>query len=128
MASIFNQVTHVKLVKEIGLSVSKLGLRSVTFHRRIQFSIHMGEVENTEILGNIEMKWNIGLPYFPAGIYLLKVYNRNTRTRCEICSKLPIKTSERRSAGIYLLKVYNRNTRTTCEICSKLIKTPERCQ
>ena len=23
--------------------------------------------------------------YFPAGIYLLKVNNRNTRTRCEIC-------------------------------------------
>ena len=32
----------------------------------------------------------------PAGIYLLKVNNRNTRTRCEICSKLTIKTPERR--------------------------------
>ena len=32
----------------------------------------------------------------PAGIYLLKVNNRNTRTRCEICSKLTIKTLERR--------------------------------
>ena len=31
----------------------------------------------------------------PAGIYLLKVNNRNTRTRCEICSKLTIKTPER---------------------------------
>ena len=30
------------------------------------------------------------------GIYLLKVNNRNTRTRCEICSKLTIKTPERR--------------------------------
>ena len=30
----------------------------------------------------------------PAGIYLLKVNNRNTRTRCEICSKLTIKTPE----------------------------------
>ena len=30
---------------------------------------------------------------FPAGIYLLKVNNRNTRLRCEICSKL-IKTPE----------------------------------
>ena len=28
----------------------------------------------------------------PAGIYLLKVNNRNTRTRCETCSKLTIKT------------------------------------
>ena len=33
---------------------------------------------------------------FPSGIYLLKVNNRNTRTKCEICSKLTIKTPERR--------------------------------
>ena len=32
----------------------------------------------------------------PAGIYLLKVNNRNTRTRYEICSKLTIKILERR--------------------------------
>ena len=32
----------------------------------------------------------------PAGIYLLKVNNRNSRTRCEICSKLTIKTPGRR--------------------------------
>ena len=34
---------------------------------------------------------------FPAGIYLLKVNNRNTRTRCEICSKLNI--------GVFLLSL-----------------------
>ena len=34
------------------------------------------------------------LSTFPAGIYLLKVNNSNTRTRCEICSKLTIKTPE----------------------------------
>ena len=33
---------------------------------------------------------------YPAGIYLLKVNNRNTRTRYEICSKLAIKTPKRR--------------------------------
>ena len=32
----------------------------------------------------------------PAGMYLLKFKNRNTRARCEICSKLTIKTPERR--------------------------------
>ena len=32
----------------------------------------------------------------PAGIYLLKVNNRNTRIKCEICSKLTIKKPERR--------------------------------
>ena len=31
-----------------------------------------------------------------AGNYMFKVNNRNTRTRCEICSKLTIKTLERR--------------------------------
>ena len=35
--------------------------------------------------------------YFnPAGNYMFKANNRNTRTRCEICSKLTIKTPERR--------------------------------
>ena len=33
---------------------------------------------------------------YPAGNYMFKVNNRNTRTRCEICSKLTIKTPERR--------------------------------
>ena len=32
----------------------------------------------------------------PAGIYMFKVSNRNTTTRCEICLKLTIKTPERR--------------------------------
>ena len=32
----------------------------------------------------------------PAIIHLLKVSNRSTRKRCKICSKLTIKTSERR--------------------------------
>ena len=32
----------------------------------------------------------------PVGIYMFKANNRNTRTSCEICSKLKIKTPERR--------------------------------
>ena len=35
-------------------------------------------------------------PNNPVDIYLLKGNNRNTRVRCEICSKLTIKTPERR--------------------------------
>ena len=41
----------------------------------------------------------------PACIYLVKV-NRNTRTRCEICSKLTIKTPERRHwrrSGVFIV-------------------------
>ena len=33
--------------------------------------------------------------FFPPGILLLKVSNKNTIGRCEICSKLTIKTPER---------------------------------
>ena len=32
--------------------------------------------------------------YYPDGNYMFKVNNRNTRTRCDICSKLTIKTPE----------------------------------
>ena len=39
----------------------------------------------------------------PPGIYLLKVNNRNTRTRCEICSNLTIKVPERRRrSGVFI--------------------------
>ena len=43
---------------------------------------------------------------FPAGIYLLKVNKRNSRTRCEICSKLTIKIPERHHwprSGIFIV-------------------------
>ena len=33
---------------------------------------------------------------YPANIYLFKVNYKNTRKKCEICSKLTIKTPERR--------------------------------
>ena len=41
-----------------------------------------------------------------AGIYLLKVNNKNTRTRCETCLKLKIKTPERRQkrrSGVFIV-------------------------
>ena len=42
----------------------------------------------------------------PSGIYLFKVNKRYTRTRCEICSKLTIKTPERRQASLWYLNCY----------------------
>ena len=46
---------------------------------------------------------NINFVFFPAGIYLLKGNNRNTRTRCEICSKLTIKTPKRYQTSFWCL-------------------------
>ena len=46
---------------------------------------------------------------YPAGDYMVKVNNRNTRTRCEICSKLTIKTPEwrqwcqQRRSGVFIV-------------------------
>ena len=37
-----------------------------------------------------------------SGIYMFKVNNKNTRTRCEICSKLTVKTPERGS-GVFIV-------------------------
>ena len=44
--------------------------------------------------------------YISVGIYLLKVNDRNTRARCETCSKLTIKTPERRHwrlSGVFIV-------------------------
>ena len=43
---------------------------------------------------------------YPVGNYMFKVNDRNTRTRCEICSKLTIKIPERRHwcrSGIFIV-------------------------
>ena len=68
-----------------------------------------------ESLENLEgnfCKWNLLYleiavnKSFPAGNYMFKVNNRNTRTRCEICSKLTIKIPERRQwrrSGIFIV-------------------------
>ena len=42
----------------------------------------------------------------PAGNYMFKVNSRNTRTRCEVCSKLTIKTPEWRKwrcSGVFIV-------------------------
>ena len=48
----------------------------------------------------------LAISQYPAGNYMFKVNNRNTRTRCEICSKLTIKIPERRQwrrSGIFIV-------------------------
>ena len=44
-----------------------------------------------------------------AGIYMLKVNGKNTRARCEICSKLTIKTPEGHQWRRYGSGVFNVN-------------------
>ena len=44
---------------------------------------------------------------YPANICLFQVNNRNTRKRCEICSKLTIKTLERRHLNFFVVFIVN---------------------
>ena len=82
-----------------------------------QNAIGMNTVKSPQVFMNLKKKYGnqskIRKPIFdgkeiynPAGIYLLKVNNRNTRTRCEICSKLTINTPERRHwrpSGVFIV-------------------------
>ena len=61
-----------------------------------------------ELFSKLERKQN---DITPTGIYLLKLNNRNTRTRCGICSKLTIKIPERRMVS----------KMSVCNNCSNLL-------
>ena len=50
------------------------------------YNIQQWQIQNSQFLY---------LEFFPVNIYLFKVDNRNTRKRCEICSKLTLKPTER---------------------------------
>ena len=50
------------------------------------FLIFSGSTERNQWVNNVN-RMHLYMTYYPAGIYLLKVNNRYTRTRCEICSK-----------------------------------------
>ena len=47
------------------------------------------------------------LYWLPTWRYLFKIHSRNTRTMCEICSKLIIKTTERRHRRLYIVFIVN---------------------
>ena len=72
-------------------SVTRSGIFVVEIWRRFLITW-----QGRSFLSNfvVEILLTIGSHFFPAGIYLLKVNNRNIRTRCEICSKLTTKIPE----------------------------------
>ena len=49
------------------------------------------------------MTAHLGKCHLLAGIYMLKVNSKSTRARCEICSKLTIKTLEGRRSGVCIV-------------------------
>ena len=68
----------------------------------------MSQLENDGIRRMIPTlgKKTSTLNKYSAGIYLLKVNNRNTRTKCEVCLKLTTKIPERHHwcrSGIFVV-------------------------
>ena len=60
---------------------------------------------NLKSNNNSFVQWKMGY-IAPVSIYLFKVNNTNTKTRCKICSNLTIKTPERRQwrrSGIFIV-------------------------
>ena len=54
---------------------------------RLRFAILLAKILKFEKFKILRIRFG---NKFPAGIYLIKVNNRNTRARCEICSKLKL--------------------------------------
>ena len=52
--------------------------------------LHFTPFSSVSIFEQVNVCWVI--MSYPAGIYMFKVNNKNTRSRCEICSKLTVKT------------------------------------
>ena len=61
----------------------------------IQAQLEIFCEKNEGLLISVDFNANVSESTPPAGIYLFKVKNGNTRTMCDICSKLIIKTPER---------------------------------
>ena len=66
-----------------------------------------------------------GLSIFPAIIYLFKINNRNIRKRCQICSKLTIKTLERCQRCIVDFEQINVGWLVFNPFMHKVIKWPD---
>ena len=80
--------------------VSSVCLLAFMFHGVINDNKKMFEIWNTNfncflLQGNHQIYLSLWiLASFPAGHYMFKVNNRNTTTRCKICSNLTMQTPE----------------------------------
>lgn len=62
----------------------------------IEYLIHLN------VVNGIRTKGIIKFQLFPVNMYMLKVNNKNTRRRCEICLNVTVKILEHRS-GVEML-------------------------
>ena len=89
-------VWEIKLLYHIFLEKHKQYITQISRLKVLNIDSQL-ESEVYNLASILSDKVNIYCNYMelPAGNYMFKVNNRNTRTRCEICSKLIIKIPER---------------------------------
>ena len=83
-------------IRYVHITVTKY-LELLTWSNLKQIHVKFDNMEVNQLYMHLAATWkknNIALQQmnYPAGNYMFKVSNRSTRTRCEICSKLTIKT------------------------------------
>ena len=84
----------IAIVCFAGCDVKKIEI-NIIFLIKLNFFLHERKVKQKVKYPENEKR------IYPVGIYLLKVNNRNTRTRCEICSKLT--SVVKRRSGVFIV-------------------------
>ena len=97
----FNRVTHFFVFYLSSLSLIHPVILKDWENIKNKWIFFQAVIRCNSFSNNISSKFCVDIKKYefsdiPAGIYLLKVNNRNTRIRCETCSKLTIKIPERR--------------------------------
>ena len=98
---LWNLEKKIKIEKNISES------RKLFQNRENSFKIEENISESRNILLLESRKIFLNSMNLPANIYLFQVNNRNTKKRCEICSKLIIKTVEWRQWHHFYIFIVN---------------------
>ena len=108
------QVLH--LLIPVYVNLTKLALKIISSNHQTYYLLPFPRLQNRLLMGcqpamrppkprSSYMDWFIDLlKYISTGNYMLKVTNRNTKTRCEICSKLTIKI-QNDVIGVFLVSL-----------------------
>ena len=107
----FEHISQLILVFMVKLSTGKcqlgyssIGLVTALYERGLQFKPSWSLMQFVIFFRWLTISHKQFIIIISAGIYLLKVNIRNTKTRCEICSKLTTKTQEQRLVcGVFIV-------------------------
>ena len=114
--------------------ITALGVMTIYFYKALTRNLEIGNT-STWVFSNIWRLVQVRDAQFgtPVGNYMFKGNNRDTRTRYEICSKLTIKTPERRQNDTtpcpsVLLLTLSRLMSISTDVSSEILLNAAKCQ